>query len=123
MSTKAIKLTDADGNTLLPENAESGPNYIKFADGTFFQFFAVTGVALNNEALKYMEVNFPYAFASKPSMVFASSTATEVANYLFRVGASAVDATKFRLSIGTWNNQPITASNRSFMVLAIGRWK
>lgn len=63
MSTQTIRLSDGT-NTLLPEAAESGTGYVKFADGTLMQWGTYIKTDATGTGSNSVTISFPITFYS-----------------------------------------------------------
>ena len=117
MATKSIRLTDGT-DTFLPEAAESGSGYCKFADGTLIQYGVGSTGAITGGNTIQQTLTFPYAFANIPyaSITLGTTAISDGSRMctmtnISRTGATVVVYDK----LGT--------AGMGYYWLAIGRWK
>lgn len=123
MATKSIRLSDGT-DTLLPESAQSGNGYQKFADGTLICWGTKqeSNVAFNSWGSLYVgtmsdTVTFPIEFAANPSVIVSAAIS---GTSFFPITAASNTTGIYTLQVAKTNN---TTSTIIFQWVAIGRWK
>lgn len=101
----------------------SSSGYCKMPDGTLIQWRTVGQITFSNEAIKEGTFTLPVSFANNEYKIVGGAVSTSVNAYLLRVGVYPTSGNVVSYSIGSGTGEAISANNRGFTWIAVGRWK
>lgn len=117
MAKKTVRLDDGQGNTLYPEAAESGTNYVKLADGTLIQW-GIGSKSVSAQSQAEDAITFDSTYISAPKVII--SVISSYPNML-SVGTLSASTRGFKAILA--NNYQATSATINYTWVAFGRWK
>ena len=110
-------------STIKQVTSTSGSGYCKMLDGTLIQWGMVGQITFSSEAMKEGSFMLPISFVDAGYRVLGTAVSTSINSYLLRVGASPLNNREVSYAIGSGTGEAISANNRGFTWIAVGRWK
>lgn len=119
MSTQTISLTDSNNNKLLPESAESGSGYAKFADGTLI-CWGVAAFGVAEIGHQVVNIVFPITYISNPKVIVSwNDNMSSLYSYINNLGVRRTYTTGADIQAERIRSEYVWNAN----YIAIGRWK